>query len=703
LFYSFADNLGFGGTVMRVVSCLVEDHNLWLVLLAAAVCVIGCFVTMKLLSRAICTDGIQRSGWIAQTAAAAGASVWCTHFVGILAYEPKAPVDFDPILTIVSLGIVLAGFGIGFAIVANSRRSWIVMIGGAAVGVTISAMHYVGMAAYHISGIVEWSPTYVVASVLLSVGLSAASMYLYLCFDNNYVRTGGSAVLVLAIFLLHFTGMAAVSVTPLTSQTTSDVIFQSLAVAIAGVSMFIVATGIACHMIDARSRNESILRLRQMALSDALTGLPNRACFSERIETGIQKAKVESHHLAVVVIDLNRFKEINDLRGHRAGDRTLQIIATRLKGCLRSDEFMARVGGDEFSAIKMFDAQSDLLDFANRLESAFFEPIEIDNFVTKAGASIGLAVFPIDGDSSETLIGNADLAMYRAKTDQQANVCFYESGLDKLARDKQMLARDLQSAVELCQFRLHFQVQMSVATSTACGYEALLRWQHPERGLVPPLDFIPLAEENGSIIEIGEWVLREACQRAASWKEPHKIAVNLSAIQLKQDNLPRLVHEILIETGLSPSRLELEITETAIIVDKTRALHVLRQIKALGVTVALDDFGAGYSSLETLRSFPFDKIKLDRIFMNQLETNTQSKAIIRAVLALGKSLEVPILAEGVETADQLDLLRSEGCDEAQGYWLGRPQPNKEPPLQRIEMPLQVIGNSSEETVRRLAV
>jgi EAL domain-containing protein (putative c-di-GMP-specific phosphodiesterase class I) len=273
------------------------------------------------------------------------------------------------------------------------------------------------------------------------------------------------------------------------------------------------------------------------------------------------------------------------------------------------------------------------------------------------------------------LIGNADLAMYRAKADPGKAICFYESNLDAAARERQVLARDLRRAIELEQFELHFQVQVSVATAAACGYEVLLRWRHPERGMVPPMEFIPLAEENGAIIEIGEWVLREACRRAVSWKEPHKIAVNLSAIQLAQKELPRLVHEILIETGLSPTRLELEITETAIVTDKARALHVLRQIRAFGVTIALDDFGTGYSSLDTLRSFPFDKIKLDRLFMKEVETNPQSKAIVRAVLALGKSLDVPILAEGVETADQLELLRREGCDEAQGYLLGRPQPD----------------------------
>jgi diguanylate cyclase len=661
---------------MRVISCLVTEHNFWLVLLALVVCVTGCFVTMRLFDRAIRTDGLQRTGWILQVAAAAGSSVWCTHFVAILAYDPKASVDFDPILTIASLGTAIVGLGIGFGFGANSKREWTTVLSGAIVGFTISAMHYTGMAAYHVSGIIEHNDIYVAASVVFSVVLASTALYLAIHGKRKVSWYGALLALVLAIVSLHFTGVAALHVTPLASDATNGVVLQAMAVAIASVSLFIVATGLACHMIDSRSRNENTLRLREMALSDALTGLPNRVSFADRLNGGLLAATKEKRRLAVVGIDLNRFKEINDFRGHRAGDQALKIIADRLKQCLGHDEFVARIGGDEFSAMKIFDHRDDVVDFVNRLELALFQPLAIDDFVTEAGASIGVAIFPDDGQTSEILVSNSDLAMYRAKSDPDTAICFYESNLDESAREHQLLAGELRRAIELKQFELHFQVQVSVATSAVCGYEALLRWRHPERGLVPPMEFIPLAERNGAIIEIGEWVLREACSRAVSWREPHKIAVNISAVQLGQKELPQLVQQILIETGLSPHRLELEVTETAIITDKVRALHVLRQIKSLGVTIALDDFGTGYSSLDTLRSFPFDKIKLDRLFMKEVATNSQSKAFVRAVLALGRGLDVPILAEGVETPDQLALLCSEGCNEAQGYLLGRPQPHE---------------------------
>ncbi len=661
---------------MRVISCLFTEHNLWLVLLAAAVCVSGCWVTFRLFERAQKSGGLQRLGWLFQTGVAAGSSVWCTHFVAELAYEPKAPVSFDPLMTAVSLVIAIAFLGLGFAIALQVRHRLAPEIGGVVVGLAIPAMHYTGMAAYHIDGIVQWDAAYIVASLVASVVFSVAAVSVVsrrLAPHSNYVAI---ALLVLGIVLLHFTAMAAVSVYPLLSvvDATDPAIFEAMAVAIVAVALFVIGTGVASYLVDEHSRSESFQKLQHMALNDALTSLPNRTSFADHLDHDIRAAAEHGWHIAVIGIDLDRFKEINDLRGHGAGDKALQIVGERLSAMLGQDEFAARIGGDEFGAIKRFTDQDDLLDFVGRLEKALFEPIEIEDFTWTSGASIGVAVYPEDGATREALIGNADLAMYRAKIEIGRAVCFYEPKLDEAARDRRSLANDLRHAVERGQFELHYQVQTAVTTGEICGYEVLLRWRHPERGMIPPLRFIPIAEETGSILAIGEWVLREACKQAASWKKPYKIAVNLSPVQFTHADLPRLIHRILMETGLSPARLELEITESTIIADKLRTLHTLRQIRALGVTIALDDFGTGYSSLDTLRSFPFDKIKLDRSFMSEVESSPQSKAIVRAVLALGKSLNIPVLAEGVETSDQLAVLRREGCDEAQGYLLGRPQP-----------------------------
>lgn len=425
---------------------------------------------------------------------------------------------------------------------------------------------------------------------------------------------------------------------------------------------------------DITERLDSEEQISFLARHDSLTGLPNRLQFSSYLEEELGAAAWFSRKVAVIGLDLNKFKEVNDLHGHAAGDFVLVTIAQRMKSLLQEGEFVARFGGDEFAAVKRFEELSELNDFVRRIEKSLHEEMRFGDFELKSGGSMGVAIYPQDAETAETLINNADLAMYRAKAALNQTVCFYEVSMDEAARQRRSLANDLWDAIEKRQLALHYQVQKSVMSGDVIGYEVLLRWSHPERGMVPPNEFIPLAEECGAILPIGEWVLREACREAAGWQSAHKIAVNLSPVQLANGDIVSLVEAVLSETGLDPKRLELEITESTIIDDKERALLTLRQIKELGVTIAIDDFGTGYSSLETLRAFPFDKIKLDKSFMWEVEASPQAKAIVRAILALGQSLSVPVLAEGVETQKQLDILQAEGCDEAQGYLLGRPAP-----------------------------
>ena len=427
---------------------------------------------------------------------------------------------------------------------------------------------------------------------------------------------------------------------------------------------------------DLRSRLAQERRISHLARNDSLTGLPNRTSFLERLASHTATA-VEGEQIALLAIDLNRFKEVNDLYGHAVGDQLLCRIAGHVKDALQDHEFVARLGGDEFVAMASVSSREQAMAMAERLRDAIIQPVEIDHADLACGVSIGIALWPEDARDASALINNADLAMYRAKATLGVDVCFYEAEMDQAVRARRRMTQALREALDREQFDLHYQVQTSVETGLPTGYEVLLRWQPEGEAFIPPADFIPLAEETGLILPIGEWVLRTACRQAAAWDEPHRIAVNLSPIQLGQIDLPRQVHQILIETGLSPSRLELEITETAMISDMERTTHVLRQLKALGVTIAMDDFGTGYSSLSTLRAFPFDKIKLDRSFMLELDGSPQARAIIRAVLALGESLDIPVLAEGVETIDQLAFLREQGCDEVQGYLLGLPSPEAE--------------------------
>jgi diguanylate cyclase (GGDEF)-like protein len=454
---------------------------------------------------------------------------------------------------------------------------------------------------------------------------------------------------------------------------------MALAIALAG--LIVMTAGGFAFVLDRRSQKETMRRLAHLAMTDQVTGLPNRAAFKERLARGLERAGAVGARAAVIAIDLDRFKEVNDTHGHGAGDAALREIGQRLAAAVGANACLARVGGDEFAALLPFRTRSGLDTVLARLEAAAAAPVPLDDgaggeIALTLGASFGIACFPEDGSDAEQLTNNADLALYRAKAQPFAAHCFYDPSMDAAAREKRSLAAALREALASgAGLMLHYQLQASVAKAEITGYEALLRWQHPARGMIPPAVFIPLAEEMGLIPALGAWVLRRACSEAAAWPHPWRVAVNISPLQLADASLPGLVAEVLAESGLAPDRLEIELTETAIVEDQERALAILRAIKALGVGVALDDFGTGYSSLKTLRSFPFDKIKLDRFFMAEIETSAEAKAVVRSVLALGKSLSIPVLAEGVERPEQLAILMEEGCDEAQGFLLGRPSPD----------------------------
>ena len=423
---------------------------------------------------------------------------------------------------------------------------------------------------------------------------------------------------------------------------------------------------------DRTEQLETSEKILFMARHDAMTGLPNRVHFLERLDEVMSALHPGQQQVAVVSIDLDGFKEVNDAFGHGVGDQLLSELGRRLKASVGENEMVARFGGDEFVAFKLIRHQRQLSDFITRLQRALTGMLRLAQTDIVPGASLGVALFPGDAIDRAQLLNNADLAMYRAKKSLDEKICYYEANMDEASRARRAMARDLWVALEQGQFFLNFQIQQAVSGDEITGYEVLLRWQHPTQGLIPPATFIPVAEECGAISAIGDWVLEHACREAVLWNLQPRIAVNLSALQLSNAGLVGKVRAVLAATGLPAHRLELEVTETALIADRDRALHLLQQLKAMGVTIAMDDFGSGYSSLETLRSFPFDKIKLDRSFINELETSQQAKAFVRAILALGHSLNVAVLAEGVETEAQRAILEEEGCQEGQGYLFGYP-------------------------------
>ncbi|AAK22078.1 bifunctional diguanylate cyclase/phosphodiesterase [Caulobacter vibrioides] len=427
---------------------------------------------------------------------------------------------------------------------------------------------------------------------------------------------------------------------------------------------------------DLRERRAAEEKIRYLAEHDGLTGLLNRNSLQMRLAAAIDRVEASGESLAVICIDLDHFKEANDQHGHLAGDALLVETARRLQSAVQAPSFAARLGGDEFIVVQIAggDQPAVAAELAGRLIEMLAAPVPFDGQELAMGSSLGVSLYPDDGRTAEALMANADMALYRAKESGRGVYRFFKREMDDTIRERRNLARDLRQGIADNELIVHYQPLARAADGEVCGFEALVRWKHPTRGMIPPLDFIPVAEENGLIEALGDWVLRRACADAAAWEKPLRIAVNLSPIQLHNPALPTLVHEVLITTGLSPSRLELEITESALFKDYQRALDNLRRLKALGVRIAMDDFGTGFSSLSTLQSFPFDKIKIDKSFVENIHRHDRATAIVRAVLGLGRSLEIPVVAEGVETEEQILFLRGEDCAELQGYAIGRPAP-----------------------------
>ena len=661
------------GESMRVLTCLVHEHDWWIVLLAVVMCGAGSVVAITLFKRTLAEHGLSRLLWCFLSGVTAGSATWATHFIAMLGYRSGVPVTFDGPLTMISAFIAVTGIGLGLLVATSPTRSVSTVLGGGGIGLAIAAMHYVGMFAYRADGIVSWRPGYVVGSLLVAAGCSALLIENLRRNRRREDKAVPALLLGFAIVGLHFTGMAAFSVTPIpgVSVAGDSESFVTVALAIALIALLILGMGICTYLVESRTRRHSREQLQRIAMRDALTNLANRHRFSEALQDECARL-ARGRPFALLMLDLDRFKPINDTLGHPGGDAVLRKVADRLRRAVREGDLVARIGGDEFAIIAFGISDPALAgQLAGRIVEILARPFVVDGNVAELGGSVGVALAPIHGTETEVLVQNADVALYAAKRAGKERYCLFESEMMDAMQRRRHLEVELRRACMREDFEVHYQPVVDAHTGTVTGAEALLRWNCPDRGDISPAEFIPIAEDLGLVSRIGAGVLRKACAEAAAWNEPLDIAVNVSPVQLLDPRLPQVVAQALSDSGLPAERLELEITETALFGDDEAALRTLNQLRDIGVRISLDDFGTGYSSLSYLHRFPISRIKIDQSFVRRLPEDPGSASIVRAIAQLGESLDLRITAEGIETSEQLSFVASHGCDHVQGFLISR--------------------------------
>lgn len=646
-----------------------------LVLLAALLCVVGSYVSIQLFRRTLQAGGGSRFHWCFLASVCAGSSIWGTHFIAMLGYQPGVPVTFDATLTIISVVIAIFGVGIGLFLSTLRNRWFGTLCGGGTIGLAIAAMHYVGMFAYRADGIVGWLPNYVALSLACAVVFGALAIDRLRVHDHEGHPWTATLLLVVAIVMLHFVGMAAFTVTPIAgfgSGPQSEV-FVAMASAIAMAALLIVGTGISTYLVEMRTRVDAQDRLHHIAMHDTLTGLQNRHAFNGKLRRLCQRLVRGGPPFALLMVDLDRFKPINDSLGHPFGDKVLKAVSARLQEAVRDNDMVARIGGDEFAVIAPgVDDPSVARLLAERIVEVLSRPFVISGQVADLGASVGITLAPADGEDAETLTQQVDIALYHAKNEGRGRHCFFDPSLTESLRERRLLEADLRRACMREEFEVYFQPILDTATREFAGAEALVRWHSPERGVVSPVLFIPVAEELGLVTTIGALVLERACAEAATWPDGMTVAVNVSPVQMMGGRLASTIAQALHKSGLEPGRLEIEITETALVTDDELALRALEEVRALGVKISLDDFGTGYSSLSYLHRFPIDRIKIDASFVNQVPHDPGSASIVRAIAQLGESLQMEVTAEGIETDAQYSYVAEHGCRHMQGFLFSRP-------------------------------
>ena len=675
---------------------LIGSYSPPLVVISIFVAILASYTALDLSGRIATTKGRAVYLWIAGGAIAMGVGVWSMHFIGMLALRLPFALGFDLGITAVSLLIAVWSSGFALWLVNQPRLSAWQLAGGALImGTGIASMHYTGMAAMRMTPGIDYDPTWFGASLLIAVAASGAALWIafHLRFNVPHVRLarcGAAVVMGVAIVGMHYTGMAAArfaddsfygaALNGLNGKGLDNLVLVS--------TLAVLAITLLTSLLDARleartavladSLSQAHQELTHLALHDTLTGLPNRTLLADRIQQAIQTVEEQGGCFALMFIDLDGFKPVNDAFGHHIGDELLREVSQRLSADLRSQDTLARIGGDEFVLLVQLTQSHDALGLAERQVALINQVFQVAEHELNISASVGIVVFPGNGGTPQELLMNADAAMYHVKGMGKNGCSFFDVSMNTNARKQLQLLQDLRNAIDLRQFRLYYQPKFDATSGLPVGAEALLRWEHPQQGLLLPEVFLELAEKTGLIIPIGEWVLNEACRQMRLWYvegyEHWRIAVNLSALQFGHVGLVKSVAMALERHQLPANSLTLEITETTAMSDADASMTVLQQLSEMGVDLSIDDFGTGYSSLMYLKRLPANELKIDRGFVRDLEHDSDDAAIVSAIVALGQALGLRIVAEGVETDVQQNFLTRLGCHSLQGYLLGHPLP-----------------------------
>ncbi len=660
--------------MLRVLDCIFEQHNLWLVALAAVICVSACAGVFYVLDGLAARGDVRgRARWLFLAGVLSGGGTWATHFVAMLGYHAGLPVGYDMGWTLLSAGVGIVGAWAAFDVFHRVSAGWGRIVAGVLLGGSIVALHYIGMAGVVAGAHQVWAGDLVVASFLMSVGFAIGAFQAFHLLPARYRLWASAGFLLVAIVSLHFTAMGAVAFVadPRLAMPLHALDPTMLAVTVASGAAAVLFMGIVVALMDrklAASELAAAEHAASLARHDALTGLPNRRHLRETLDNYL----VEGRRFALVGVDLDRFKPINDLYGHAVGDELLVKVARVLQEEAGEGGYVARIGGDEFILALPFETEETLVGQLTGLVARFDGPQKLTRHEACVGATLGVAIAPADGQDADLLLRRADVALYRAKSEGRGRFAFFEPGMDARAHERASLEQDLRIAIRNDEIVPHFQPLVRLEDGAITAYEVLARWPHRGRGVVGPEQFIPVALEIGLIGELTFNVLRRACRESVAWAGAPAISLNIAPLQLLDPTLPQKLLKILAECGFPPGRLEIEITEDALVADLEAARALLTSLKNVGVKISLDDFGTGYSSLRHLRELPFDHLKIDRSFVTNMSESEEALSIVKTIVQLAKNLGLGVTAEGIETAAQADELHALGCERGQGFHLGRP-------------------------------